>query len=77
MYKSGESIDICIEGWSNFVTDGPWCKVFHHSTEKWIIGILTKPTIVRSEVILTACLLSEKDEYKAIMPIYKNKSIMV
>src|SRR5882724_5597362 len=22
----------------------PWCRVFHHSTEKWMMGILTAPT---------------------------------
>jgi hypothetical protein len=31
--SSGHSIETWIEGWSNLVSVGPWCSVFHHSTE--------------------------------------------
>ena len=45
VYIKGYNISLAIEGELNFITDGPWCKVFHHSTEKWIIGMFIKPTI--------------------------------
>ena len=41
----GINISFAIDGALSFITVGPWCKVFHHSTEKWIIGILMNPTI--------------------------------
>ena len=31
--SSGASMLQWIDGESNFVTVGPWCSVFHHSTE--------------------------------------------
>ena len=47
MYMSGYNISLAIEGELNFITEGPWCSVFHHSTEKWMIGMLINPTIAR------------------------------
>ena len=31
--SSGISMEVAIDGASNFVTVAPWCKVLHHSTE--------------------------------------------
>ncbi len=33
-YIKGYNISGEIDGELNFITDGPWCNVFHHSTEK-------------------------------------------
>ena len=48
------------------ILDG-WWRVFHQSTDFFIIGKLTAPTNVRIETAWSADFFSLKDEYKLIM----------
>src|SRR6056297_2135505 len=46
----------------------PWCSVVHHSTEKWIMGMLTRPTRTRMQATLAPLRLSSKAAYSPMMP---------
>ena len=45
---------ISILGEDNFEIDAGWCKVFHQSTENFIIGIFMKPMMPNAAEILEA-----------------------
>ena len=67
---SGVSISPAMLGVLNFITDGPWWSVFHHSTEKCIIGIFIKPTIAKIFTDVEAFLLSSKEPCSNKIEIY-------
>src|SRR5699024_4737305 len=46
---SGDSMLECIRDSPSRRIVAPWCRVVHHSTEKWISGILTSPTSTRMQ----------------------------
>ena len=45
----GSNIEECIELTPDILILAGWCKVFHHSTEYFIIGRLMEPTIAINE----------------------------
>ena len=54
MRARGASIDGWMEGPSSRNTVGPWWSVFHHSTEKWMIGRSMSPTTARTPLARAA-----------------------
>ncbi len=55
-------------------TEAGWCKVFHQSTENLMMGILMKPTSVRTATDLALLVGSSTARDKAIMPRYMRNS---
>jgi hypothetical protein len=59
--NKGYSITRSIAGFSDKVIDAGWCKVLHHSTDIFIIGMLTEPTKTRIDKNLSAFSLLLKE----------------
>jgi len=60
------SIENVIDGVSNLEIVGPWCKLFHHTTEYFTIGTLTTPTIARIALARSARCVSSNDARSAM-----------
>src|SRR5690625_2604651 len=46
----------------------PWCRVVHHSTEKWMMGMLTSPTSTRMQATRAPLRRSSNAAYRPMMP---------
>ena len=49
----GCNIEMSIEGEENLLMLAGWCRVFHQSTENFMIGKLIDPTIINIAVIFS------------------------
>ena len=58
---NGIIILISIDGEDNLLMLAGWWRVFHQSTENFIIGILIEPKIINTAVIFSPTLTFEKD----------------
>ena len=56
-----------IEGEENLLILADWCKVFHQSTENFIIGRFIELTIIKIAVIFSPTSMFEKDLLKKII----------
>ena len=57
---NGLSIEGSIEGADNLLILAGWCKVFHQSTENFIIGRLIEPNIINIATIFSLTSLFSK-----------------
>ena len=61
-------------GPSSRITEAPWCRVFHHSTEYLMIGRFTAPTSVRIDTARAPRPGSSMARHSARMPQYIRNS---
>ena len=59
--NSGVNIDSSIDGEENFDILAGWCKVFHQSTDHFIIGKFTIPITANIEAYLSPFVRSSYD----------------
>ena len=64
---NGLSIEGSIEGADNLLILAGWCKVFHQSTENFIIGRLIELTIIKIAVIFSPTSKFENECLKNII----------
>ena len=64
---NGLSIEGSIEGADNLLILAGWCKVFHQSTENFIIGKFIELKIIKIAVIFSPKWIFEKDFLKMII----------
>src|SRR5690349_10002967 len=54
---------------------GPWCRLFHHTTEYFTMGTFTTPTIARIALARSARCTSSNEARNAMYPRYRNSRI--
>ena len=77
MKTKGISIDVSIEIPPDLNIEAGWCKVFHHSTENFIIGIFIAPIIASIDAGREPLSEYSKELDKDIKPIKKRNKISI
>ena len=73
--NSGFSILGSIEGDESLLMLAGWWRVFHQSTENFIIGRLIEPTIINIAVIFSPITMLAKEFFRKIIIKYKKNKI--
>ena len=71
--KSGTNIPVSIDGEENFDMLAGWCKVFHQSTDHFIIGRFMIPTRESIAAYLSPLDLFSNAWDSVIIPMYKKR----